>query len=184
MKGISVVRRLVRYKPFGAVLSSQTEAVTMSSCNKPSFFSSMVNPSTTTTSTSIATFMSSQFFNRNLCSSSSGPSNIVVVESEEQLNSTLRKVQDESLPAIFYFTAVWCGPCKLLSPIIGQLSQIYPHVTTYKIDIDQEALGSALNKLDIHSVPTLHLYQDGKKAAEVVGADAQRLRDTMEKLYK
>ncbi|KAF3621089.1 Thioredoxin O2, mitochondrial [Capsicum annuum] len=66
-----------------------------------------------------------------------GPSNIVSIESEEQFNTSLRKVQDESLPAIFYFTAVWCGPCRLLSPVIGQLSEKYPHVTTYKIDIDK-----------------------------------------------
>ncbi|KAH0713338.1 hypothetical protein KY290_009442 [Solanum tuberosum] len=69
--------------------------------------------------------------------SSSGPSNIVSIESEEQFNTSLRKVQDESLPAIFYFTAAWCGPCRLLSPVIGQLSEKYPHVTTYKVDIDK-----------------------------------------------
>ncbi|CAK9136754.1 unnamed protein product, partial [Ilex paraguariensis] len=65
------------------------------------------------------------------------PSNIVLIESEEQFNNSLQKVQDESLPAVFYFTAVWCGPCRLLSPIIGQLGEKYPHVTTYKIDIDK-----------------------------------------------
>ncbi|PHT89786.1 Thioredoxin O1, mitochondrial [Capsicum annuum] len=116
--------------------------------------------------------------------SSSGPSNIVSIESEEQFNTSLRKVQDESLPAIFYFTAVWCGPCRLLSPVIGQLSEKYPHVTTYKIDIDKEGLGNALSKLNIHSVPTLHFFQNGKKASEVIGADVQRLKDTMEELYK
>ncbi|KAI3455798.1 hypothetical protein Pfo_012461 [Paulownia fortunei] len=115
---------------------------------------------------------------------SSDPSKVVLIESEEQFNESLRKVQDESLPAIFYFTAVWCGPCRLLAPIIGQLSEKYPHVTTYKIDIDKEGLGNALSKLNIHSVPTLHFFQDGKKASEVIGADVQRLKDTMEALYK
>ncbi|KAK4399550.1 Thioredoxin O1, mitochondrial [Sesamum angolense] len=112
------------------------------------------------------------------------PSNVVYIESEEQFNDSLRKVQDESLPAVFYFTAVWCGPCRLLSPIIGQLSEKYPHVTTYKIDIDKEGLGSALSKLNVHAVPTLHFFQNGKKASEVIGADVQRLKDTMEALYK
>ncbi|KAK4440365.1 Thioredoxin O1, mitochondrial [Sesamum alatum] len=115
---------------------------------------------------------------------SSDPSKVVSIESEEQFNDSLRKVQDESLPAIFYFTAVWCGPCRLLSPIIAQLSKKYPHVTTYKIDIDKEGLGSALSKLNIHAVPTLHFFQNGKKATEVIGADVQRLKDTMEALYK
>ncbi|XP_055804490.1 thioredoxin O2, mitochondrial-like [Solanum dulcamara] len=122
---------------------------------------------------------------RNFSSSpSSGPSNIVSIESEEQFNTSLRKVQDESLPAIFYFTAVWCGPCRLLSPVIGQLSEKYPHVTTYKVDIDKEGLGNALSKLNIHSVPTLHFFQNGKKTSEVIGADVQRLKETMEELYK
>ncbi|KAK4420984.1 Thioredoxin O1, mitochondrial [Sesamum alatum] len=115
---------------------------------------------------------------------SSDPSNVVLIESEEQFNDSIRKVQDESLPAIFYFTAVWCGPCRLLSPVIRQLSEKYPHVTTYKIDIDKEGLENALSKLNIHSVPTLHFFQDGKKASEVVGADVQRLKNTMEALYK
>ncbi|XP_060974829.1 thioredoxin O2, mitochondrial isoform X2 [Cannabis sativa] len=91
---------------------------------------------------------------------------------------------DESVPAIFYFTAVWCGPCRLISPIIGQLSEQYPHVTTYKIDIDEKDLGKTLSELNITSVPTFQFFQNGKKAAEVIGADAQLLKSTMEKLYE
>ncbi|CAA0823816.1 Thioredoxin O1- mitochondrial [Striga hermonthica] len=117
-------------------------------------------------------------------SPSSDTSKVVLIETEEQFNDSLRKVQDESLHAIFYFTAVWCPPCRLLSPIIGQLSETYPHVTTYKIDIDKEELGNALDKLNIHSVPTLHFFQDGKKASEFIGADVKRFNDTMETLYK
>ncbi|RAL49855.1 unnamed protein product [Cuscuta campestris] len=115
--------------------------------------------------------------------SSAGPSNIVSIESEEQFNTSLRKVQDESLPAIFYFTAAWCGPCKLLSPAISELSEKYPHVTTYKVDIDKE-LGGALTKLKIFSVPTVQFFHNGKKDSEFVGVDVQRLKDTMERLYK
>lgn len=109
---------------------------------------------------------------------------MVSIESEEQFYDSVRKVEEESQPAIFYFTAVWCGPCRLLSPIIGQLSEKYPHVTTYKIDIDKKGLESAVSKLNIEAVPTLHFFQNGKKAGEVVGADVQRLKDTMEALYQ
>ncbi|XP_050263039.1 thioredoxin O2, mitochondrial-like isoform X2 [Quercus robur] len=124
------------------------------------------------------------FFQFRPLSSPSGPSNIVLVNSENDFNSSLSKAQDDSVPAIFYFTAVWCGPCRFIGPIIGELSEKYPHVTTYKIDIDQEGLQSILSKLNITSVPTLHFYQNGKKAAEVIGADVARLTNTMEKLYK
>ncbi|XP_020528417.1 thioredoxin O1, mitochondrial isoform X5 [Amborella trichopoda] len=48
---------------------------------------------------------------RALCSSTSGTSDIVTIKSDEEFESSIKKVQDDSLPAIFYFTAVWCGPC-------------------------------------------------------------------------
>ncbi|EXB56422.1 Thioredoxin O1 [Morus notabilis] len=73
---------------------------------------------------------------------------------------------------------------KLISPVIGKLSEEYPHVTTYKIDIDEEDLGKTLSELNITSVPTFHFFQNGKKAAEVIGADGGLLKGTMEKLYK
>ncbi|ESR61876.1 hypothetical protein CICLE_v10016549mg [Citrus x clementina] len=76
-------------------------------------------------------------FHRTLFSSPDGPSNVLVIESGEEFNSSLGKVKDDSLPAIFYFTAAWCGPCKFIWPVIGELSANHPHVTTYKIDIDQ-----------------------------------------------
>ncbi|KAK9088137.1 hypothetical protein Scep_027219 [Stephania cephalantha] len=119
-------------------------------------------------------------------SSSSSPptSNVVIVKSEEQFNSSLQKAKDESLPAVFYFTATWCGPCKLIAPLVEELSKKYPQVTTYKIDIDEEGLQNILSDLKVYSVPTLHFYNNGTKASEVVGADVQRLKQTMENLYK
>ncbi|XP_059437712.1 thioredoxin O1, mitochondrial-like [Corylus avellana] len=48
----------------------------------------------------------------------------------------------------------------------------------------QEGLGSVLSKLNIASVPTFHFFNNGKKAAEVIGADVIRLKNTMEELYK
>ncbi|CAN6553628.1 unnamed protein product [Malus baccata var. baccata] len=117
-------------------------------------------------------------------SSPSGSSNIVVIKSEDEYSSAISKAKDGAEPALFYFTAVWCGPCRFISPVIGELSEQYPHVTTYKIDIDEEGLTNTLGKLNISSVPTFQFFQDGKKVAEVVGADVARLRDTFAKLYK
>ncbi|CAI9090646.1 OLC1v1025463C1 [Oldenlandia corymbosa var. corymbosa] len=121
---------------------------------------------------------------RNFSTDSSGGSNLISIETEEQFRDSLRKAQDEALPAMFYFTAAWCGPCRLLAPIISQLSAKYPHVTTYKIDIDKEALGTALSESNVEAVPTIHFFQNGKKASTVVGADVEKLRSTMENLYK
>ncbi|CAI0392717.1 unnamed protein product [Linum tenue] len=146
----------------------------ISSSNAPISWKFLVgSPSFATAATASAVFHASTplQFNRSFSSSAglgSGSSNVVLIKTEEEFNSSLKDVQDKSLPAVYYFTAVWCGPCKFISPVVTQLSKEYPHVPTYKIDIDQ---------------PTLHFYQNGKKAAEIVGADVNRLEETMEELY-
>ncbi|XP_034709880.1 thioredoxin O2, mitochondrial [Vitis riparia] len=178
-----LLRHLLRFSPSSRARSSsliETLASSPTAVPSPpihtisSFFS---------TATANSQF-SQPFFNyRTLCSSS-GQSKIALIKSEEEFNTSLSKAQDESLPAIFYFTAVWCGPCRFIAPIIAELSEKYPHVTTYKIDIDQDGLENTLRRLNIASVPTLHFFQNGKKAAEIIGADVARLKDTMDKLYK
>ncbi|RZC65158.1 hypothetical protein C5167_008849 [Papaver somniferum] len=72
---------------------------------------------------------------------------------------------------------------KLISPIIESLSKKYPHVMTFKVDIDQEEIRKKLEELNIMSVPTIHFFQNGKKADEMVGADVARLNQIVERLY-
>uniref|UniRef100_A0A804IFY8 Thioredoxin domain-containing protein n=1 Tax=Musa acuminata subsp. malaccensis TaxID=214687 RepID=A0A804IFY8_MUSAM len=111
------------------------------------------------------------------------PSNVVLLRSGDQVTAALKKANHDKLRAIFYFTAAWCGPCTAIVPVIEELSHKFPNVTTYKIDVDQEGLGSLLGNLRIYSVPTFHIFHNGEKATEIVGADVERL-DTMENLYK
>uniref|UniRef100_A0A7N0RDQ9 Thioredoxin domain-containing protein n=1 Tax=Kalanchoe fedtschenkoi TaxID=63787 RepID=A0A7N0RDQ9_KALFE len=115
---------------------------------------------------------------------SDSPSNIVLIKTEEELNDAYNKVEADSLPAIFYFTAAWCGPCKMIAPIIKKWSEEFPHVTTFKIDIDEAGLQGVLGKLGITVVPTLHFFHNGKKESEVVGADIGSLNTTAERLFK
>ncbi|KAL5064127.1 hypothetical protein RYX36_025864 [Vicia faba] len=70
---------------------------------------------------------------RSLSSASASPG-LILVDSAEEFDKIRSKVQDDSSHAIFYFTAVWCGPCRFISPIVGELSKEYPNVATYKID--------------------------------------------------
>ncbi|XP_076950665.1 thioredoxin O2, mitochondrial-like [Bidens hawaiensis] len=190
MRGILAARRMLRNGVYcGSLFSSVGDIVSASSSNPatitiPYSYSYSVSSVTKPLwSKPISKFQSGQHpSTRNHCSS--GESRVVTVDSEDQFNTLLRKVQDESLPAVFYFTAAWCGPCRLLFPHIVELSEKYTNVTTYKIDIDQEGLRRTLEKLEISSVPTLHFFADGKKASEMVGADIQKLKNTMESLYK
>ncbi|KAK9726094.1 hypothetical protein RND81_05G189900 [Saponaria officinalis] len=121
---------------------------------------------------------------RSFSSASDSPSNMVLVKSDDQLSESLKKATDESFPAIFYFTAAWCGPCRFLWPDIQKLSESLPDVKFYKIDIDDVGSGPTMHKLCISSVPTLHFFKDGKKAAEVIGADSRKIKDITSSLYK
>nr|XP_043618447.1 thioredoxin O2, mitochondrial-like [Erigeron canadensis] len=191
MRGVFAGRRMLRNGVYcGSLFSSLHEfPATTSSAPNPA---ALIYPTSFFPKPSSTPIFRSHPFNPNHYSTSSSPhqmiitgkSRVISVESEDQFNSLLRKVQDESLPAIFYFTAVWCGPCRFISPLIGELSEKYTKVTTYKIDIDQEGLRGALEKLNIAAVPTLHFFQGGKKVSEIVGADIQKLKTTMEDLYK
>ncbi|CAH2034653.1 unnamed protein product [Thlaspi arvense] len=111
-------------------------------------------------------------------------SGFVVLKSEKEFNNALSKAQDGSLPSVFYFTAAWCGPCRLIAPVILELSKKYPDVTTYKVDIDEGGLSNALVKSNVSAVPTLQFFKGGVKKAEIVGVDVMKLRSVMEHLYK
>ena len=66
------------------------------------------------------------------------------------------------------FFANWCGPCKMLSPIIEELSEeLNDKVNIYKIDVDQEP--SLAQKFGVMSIPTLVLLKDGQEVEKVIG---------------
>jgi thioredoxin 1 len=67
---------------------------------------------------------------------------------------------------------VWCGPCKMMVPILEQLSNEYENITFCKIDIDQV---SEITKLyNIRSIPTLLLFKDNQEIARQVGAVSKK----------
>ncbi|CAA7040598.1 unnamed protein product [Microthlaspi erraticum] len=121
---------------------------------------------------------------RSLCSEAGGENGVIIVKSEEEFTKAMNKAKDGSLPSIFYFTAVWCGPCRFIAPVIEELSKQYPDVTTYKVDIDESGLSNTISKMNIAAVPTLQLYKEGSKKGEIVGADVTKLKNLMEQLYK
>lgn len=151
MKGVSILRRLVSTRPSIITRSSSSplvETLTLSSAAATaSYFTLILSDELRKPqfhfdiATKTSAHLSGLPINyRNFSSdSASGQSKMVSIETEKQLNDSLMKAEasHDSVPSIFYFTAAWCGPCKFLSPIIGQLSEKYPHVTTYKVDIDK-----------------------------------------------
>ena len=69
--------------------------------------------------------------------------------------------------ALVDFSATWCGPCKMLSPIVDELSEELTDVEFFNIDIDESE--ELTRELGIMAVPSLFLFKSGQKVAEAVG---------------
>ncbi len=68
------------------------------------------------------------------------------------------------------FWAVWCGPCKLIAPIVEELADQYADqgVTMGKLDVDSNPHVSA--RFGVRSIPSILIFKDGKHVDTVVGA--------------
>ena len=77
------------------------------------------------------------------------------------------KVEQAKGIQVVDFFATWCGPCKMLAPVLEQAAEANPDVNFYKVDIDEE-IGLA-QKFQVMSVPTLVFVKDGKIIDKTVG---------------
>lgn len=90
-------------------------------------------------------------------------SELVVTE-----NNFESEVLKSEKPVLLDFWATWCGPCKMIAPILEEIAEERDDVKICKIDVDQEAELSLTYK--IMSIPTLMLVKDGNVVAQTVGA--------------
>ena len=72
-------------------------------------------------------------------------------------------------PCIVDFYATWCGPCKMMAPVVAQLAEEYEGtVKVGKLDIDQNV--DIVAQYKIMSVPTFLVIKDGEVKAKLIGA--------------
>ncbi len=78
------------------------------------------------------------------------------------------EVLKSSVPFLLDFSAVWCGPCKVLAPIVEKLADEYQgKVKVGKLDIDDSP--SVASKFGIRGVPTVLVFKAGKESGRHVG---------------
>ena len=65
------------------------------------------------------------------------------------------------------FWASWCGPCRMLSPVVDEVAEEYADVKVGKINIDEEP--GLAQQFGVMSIPTLMVFRDGEKIKESVG---------------
>ena len=69
--------------------------------------------------------------------------------------------------ALVDFYADWCGPCKMLSPIIDEIAEDRTDITVGKVNVDEN--NSLAAKYNVMSIPTIIIFKNGKEQTRVVG---------------
>ena len=78
------------------------------------------------------------------------------------------EVTESDIPVLVDFWATWCGPCRMLGPVIEELAEEYKgRVKVGKVNVDEEPALAA--KFDISSIPTVMLFKNGQVAKTIVG---------------
>lgn len=80
------------------------------------------------------------------------------------------EVVNSDIPVLVDFWAPWCGPCRMLAPVIEEIAQEYEgKIKVCKVNVDEEGELASMNA--IVSIPTVILFKDGKQVGKLVGAN-------------
>ena len=78
------------------------------------------------------------------------------------------EVLNSEKPVLLDFFASWCGPCRMVGPILDEIAQEREDIKVCKVNVEEEP--SLAKKFGIMSIPTLIVMQDGREEDRVIGA--------------
>ena len=78
------------------------------------------------------------------------------------------EVLKSDVPVLVDFYADWCGPCKMVGPLVAQIADEHDDVAVVKVNVDDEM--ERAEKFGVASIPTIILFKDGKETKKNIGA--------------
>ena len=82
--------------------------------------------------------------------------------------SNFDEVKNSDKKVLIDFYADWCGPCRMVSPIVDQIAEEYSEYLVAKVNVDEE--GELASEFGVSSIPMLVVMQNGAIVAQSVGA--------------
>ncbi|KAK6453691.1 thioredoxin-like protein [Scheffersomyces xylosifermentans] len=75
------------------------------------------------------------------------------------------------------FFATWCGPCKMIAPLLDKFSKEYSSAKFIKVDVDE--FGEIAQEYEVSSMPTVIFFKEGKIVNKVIGANPAALKQVI-----
>ena len=92
----------------------------------------------------------------------------VIVLNKENFKS---EVLQADKPVLVDFWATWCGPCRMMAPVVESIAEEHPELKVGKVDVDENPELAQL--FNVMSIPTLVAFKDGKLIGTAVGYQAK-----------
>lgn len=106
--------------------------------------------------------------------------NVHNITTKEEWDQKIEEANKDGKIVVANFSASWCGPCRVIAPVYGDMSKTYPQLMFLTIDVDD--LMDFSSTWDIRATPTFFFLKNGQQIDKLVGANRPELEKKVQAL--